>query len=207
MKKTKYKKEWGRVSKPYEAKKKKTNMNLFWTLFIAFIMVSSIAGYMWFGSENPEFEYNGHKISRDDYGYNYVKDRTEFRFTFFPSELEELANQTDLSKLKKQMFYITFDPNSKLTEAVDILRFEFSKELPEINVFMAEGIMVNESDVYDLPLIDCSDATENVPVIKLVEGNETKISENDNCFTIEAKNAYDVIKIKDLILYSLLGVI
>jgi hypothetical protein len=207
MKKRKYTKGWDDNPRAAETKKKKINSSLIWTIFIAFIMVTSIVGYMWFGSDEPEFEYNGHKILRGENDYVYIKDGNEFMFTFFPGELENLANQTDLNKIKKQMFYVTFDPNSELAEAVDVLRFEFSTELPKINVFMGQGMLNNESAVYNFPVIDCSDATENVPVIKFVKGNETKITEQYGCFTVEAKNAYDVIKIKDLILYSLLGVI
>jgi hypothetical protein len=204
MKKRKYTKEWSSVKRTEEVKK--ANKGLLWTIFISVIMVSSIIGYMWIGGNEPEFEYNGHKIARDNNGFIYTKDGNSFMFKFFPSELEGLANQTDTGKIKKPMFYVTFDPNSGIVESVDLLRFDFSNELPKLNVYISSGVL-NQSKIYNLSVIDCVNSTENIPVVKFLEANETKISEEGSCIIVEAKNNYDVIKIRDLILYSILGVI
>ena len=206
MKKKKYTKDWNMSNEVREEKKKKISSGLAWTIFIAVIMVSSIIGYMWIGGNEAEFEYNGHKIARTDNGFAYAKDGNKFMFKFFPSELEGIKGNTSLSLLNRPMFYLTFDPESGIVESMDVLRFDFSSDLPKLNVYFQQGVL-NRSSIYNFTVIDCINATANVPVVKFIESNETKVTEKDNCLIFEAKSNYDVIKLKDLMLYSLLGVI
>lgn len=205
MKKRKYTKDWNVSGGIKEEKKKNVSSGLIWTIFIAGIMVSSIAGYMWFGSNETEFDYKGHKIARTDSGFAYEKDGNKFMFEFFPSELEEIKGNTSLSLLNRPMFYLTFEPESDIVESMDVLRFDFSNDLPKLNVYFQQGVL-KSSSIYNFTVIDCINATSNVPVVKFIESNETKVNIKDNCLIFEAKNNYDVIKLKDLMMYSLLGV-
>lgn len=205
MKKPKYTKEWGTHQK--EEKKKKIKKEAIWTALIAFIMVSSIIGFMYVGEDEPEFIYKDkYEFVRRNNVFIYEQDNQEFSFRFFPSELEELSNGTDLSNLKKPMFYITFDPETELVQSIDLSRFELANELPSLGVYVSQAI-TDESEIYNLPVVNCENATMNEPVLKFEEGNETGITEEGYCFIFTAKNDYDVAKLKDIIVYTLLGIL
>jgi len=206
MKKPKYKKNFEVYHK--EEKKKKIRKELVWTIIVTVIMVSSVITFVWIGEdEGPSLTYKEYNLISKDNGFVYKQDGNEFTFRFFPTEVEEYVKDVNTSKLKKQMLYITFDPSSKLIQSTEVLRFELSNDLPKIDVYLGQGITDNRTGVYNLPIIDCADASADVPVIKLVEGNETKITQEGNCFIFEAKNDYDMIRFKDLILYILLGIL
>lgn len=202
MKKPKYTKEWGTSSKKEE---KKNRAGVIWTSLIAFIMVTSIIGYMWIGNDEPDFVYKDkYKFSRVNSAFVYEYNSQQFSFRFFPTELEELKDQTDLSALKKPIISVTFDPETEL-QSTDLARFELSNDLQKINTYLIQGI-TKESDKYNLELLDCQNATSSNPVIKFEKDNETKIIKEGNCFLFKAKNDYDVIKLKDLLMYTLLGI-
>jgi hypothetical protein len=206
MKKPKYTKDWGAVHK--EEKKKKVSKAFIWTLIISGVMIFSTIGFIYVGNEEaPSFTYKEkYKILRENNAFIFQEGNNQFAFKFFPSELESFVNGTDLSKLKKPMFYITFDPNSELVQSIDLLRFELSDDAPKLNIHVGQGV-INASEEYNLTIIDCGDATADIPVIKFVKSNETKIVEEDNCFIFNAKNDYDVVKLRDVLLYSLLGIL
>ena len=46
-----------------------------------------------------------------------------------------------------------------------------------------------------------------VPVIYFKQSNETKVIIDDDCIIAEARNNIDILRIKDRLLYSMLGVI
>ncbi|MBW2992533.1 hypothetical protein KY345_04920 [Candidatus Woesearchaeota archaeon] len=202
MKKPKYKKEWGMVHK--EEKKKRITKEFIWTVAIAFILVSSIIGFMWVGGE-PEFTYNNHKFIRINNAFVYEQNGEQFSFRFFPTELEQLANQSKLSNLKKPVIYVTFDPEIELIQSIDIVRFELANDLPRLRTYLVQAV-TNEGDIYDLPVMDCENATVNNPIIRFEKANHTEIIEENNCFLFRAKNDYDIARLKDVLMYVLLGV-
>ena len=205
MKKPKYKKDF----EPYQSSKTEKNKNkaLVWTIFVALIMITSVIGFLYVSQgEEAGITYNDHKFARKNNMFSYEQDGKEFLFRYFPNELESISNLTDLSGLKKPMIYLTFDPNSTLVQPIDLLRFELSNDLPNLNVYLKQGV-TSESDTYSLPVIDCKDASSGTPVIKIVKANETSITKEDNCFLFSAKNDYDLARQKDLIVYILLGII
>lgn len=205
MKKPKYTKDFGSTAKKEE--KKRVSKEFVWTLFIALIMVSSIIGFMWVGEEEPVFTYKDkYKFVRRNNAFVYKQDDQEFVFRFLPYEVEELAKSVDSSRINKPMLYLTFNPDSELLQSIDLLRFELSNDLPKLNIYLSQGI-TNESDIYNLPVVDCENASSEVPVIKLAKANTTAIAEKDGCFLFVAKNDYDLAKLKDIMLYLLLGII
>jgi hypothetical protein len=170
-------------------------------------MISSVIGFLYIGnSEEPGITYNDHKFTRKSNLFSYKQDGNEFLFRYLPNEVENLKNYTDLSKIKKPMIYFTFDPNSALIQSIDLIRFELSADLPKLNIYLSAGV-INTSDSYALPVIDCKDASADAPVIKILKANETSITEKDSCFLFAARNEYDVARFKDLIDYILLGII
>jgi hypothetical protein len=205
MKKPKYTKDWSANKGAVKEAEKKRSSSLAWAVFIAAIMIASTIGYMWIGGSEASLQYNGHKIARADSGFAYTKDKNTFEFRYFPSELEEMKGDATLIISGKPMFYLTFDPESDIVEAVDLMRLEFSDELPKLNVYFQQGVL-KQSSIYNFTVIDCINATANVPVVKFVQSNETGIIEDGSCLIFRAKNNYDVIKFKDMVLYSLLGV-
>ena len=65
---------------------------------------------------------------------------------------------------------------------------------------------LNETEAYDLPIIDCENATSEIPVIKFIFGNETTINSEDDCIVAQAQSEIEFLAIADKIRYKLFGV-
>lgn len=70
---------------------------------------------------------------------------------------------------------------------------------------MRAGFTTNNT--FDMPIITCEDATPVVPIIYFKQSNQTKVSLEENCIIVEARNNIDILRIKDRLLYSMLGII
>jgi hypothetical protein len=72
-------------------------------------------------------------------------------------------------------------------------------------IYSMPGV-AEESDEYSQPLVDCGNATAILPVISIVEANETNAWLDNDCIVLEA-NEYTTIALKDRIMYAMLGII
>jgi hypothetical protein len=77
--------------------------------------------------------------------------------------------------------------------------------LNNFNIFVRQGFTA-END-YNFPVITCEDPTNFVPVIYFRSFNETKVYMEDNCIIAEALRQEDVERIKDRMVYGILGII
>ena len=94
-------------------RKESNRKKAFLGIFIAFIMVSSMVGYMW-GSSAQRVKYNSYKFIRTETGYLLQLGEKEAQFKYFPEMLENLEFPYEAEFLLngKIMFYLTYDPNS-----------------------------------------------------------------------------------------------
>lgn len=201
MKKVKYSKNINQ-----RKEKKKFKKEVIWTLFIAIVMISSIIGFIYSGGNEADYTYKDKfKFIRTDRNSFIYIDENDNQYTlrYLPYEVEQFNITT---KIVPPMIYLSFDPNSSNIEVIELMRFELLEDLKKINIHVTEGI-TEESESYNMTIIDCTSATPFTPIIQLIGSNNTEITENNNCVTLESKDWIDAAKLKDRLLYAALGII
>jgi hypothetical protein len=193
--------------KARKEKKKKILMAIISAIFL----ISSIAGVVLYRS-SPNSNTITLNISNKNYKFtrkeNYysvdLKDKVINVYNL-PYELEYInISNNILNKINEtNVLYFTFNPNEKELTYIDFFRFDLSESLSELNKYIINGV-TSESENYNLPVIDCKNATQFIPVIKLKNSNTTKVYEENNCFIIESRGL-GFIKIRDKIIYKLYG--
>ncbi len=188
-------------------KEKKRKLNSFLVLAISFIMVSSIIGFLYSGRNN-QFKYNGINFKRDSNSneWYFVINNKRFVFNYFPSEVELINISPDIMGRIKDTpeIDVTSDLNDSFEEEIALAKYNMALTLGNLNVYLRNGFTTNNS--FGLPIITCDNASLYVPVIYFKSSNRTRIYLMNDCIIADAKEPYDVLRIKDRILYSLLGV-
>ncbi len=177
------------------------------TIFIVVIMVGSVIGYMFGRGSEESFDYNRYNFFKRGNKYILKVDKTEFGFDYFPSSVEDINISTEiLNKFSNKVeIDITSDNNSKFREGIAVAQYDIEQYLNTKGTYFARGL-TTENDL-GMPVIVCENATIKVPVIYFKESNQTKVQINKGCIILEAEEELDFIRIKDRIIYGLLGVI
>lgn len=182
----------------------------FMVYFIAFIMISSAFGVIFFGFggnsassvQYKEFEF----FNRQNFWSTTINDR-EALFTYFPADVENInAEQNAINKLKNVIeIDITSDFNDTYAEQIALAQYQMGITLNNFNAFVRAGFTAKNN--YNQPLITCNISTSFVPVIYFKSSNETKIYLQNDCIVAEAEKINDIIRIKDRIVYGIFGII
>ncbi|MFH1669081.1 MAG: hypothetical protein ABIA62_04085, partial [Candidatus Woesearchaeota archaeon] len=161
-----------------------------------------------YNSGETSDEYDGHDFKRTQLGwYTEINDQ-RVEFTYLPQDLEALdMGQDVIDRVKNsKVLYLTFDPNSKIVQSLELARFELAKSLAmNFGIQTLPGIL-NESAQYDLPIVGCKNATAAMPVLMFIEAERTNAYVSDNCIIIETDD-YSAVAMKDRLMYGLLGII
>ena len=177
-------------------------------LFIVLIMVGTSFSFVFYG-----FSGDSEKVKYNDITFSKFPDRWEAKindrkaaFTFLPSEVENIVAVDDSFKTLQNKLEIdaTYDLNSTYKEAIALAQHQMGLTLSAYDIYLRKGFTSNNT--YNLPVIKCNDATFNVPVVYFRQGNTTSIHDENNCIIAEASTNADFIKLKDRLLYGILGV-
>lgn len=179
------------------------------SLFISFIMITSILGFILggFTQTKEELEYNNHKFTRSGNYWETEVSNIKARVNFFPTELEDV-NVSDevISRIKStKMVYITKPMQGNNLEAIGLASFELADFLVPLQIFSQAAISDNNTG-YALPLLTCQNTTIFVPVISFENANQTQAYLNEDCIIIEAQYAQGFIQLKDKIILKFLGI-
>ncbi len=187
-------------------KDKGFNKKLIMPLFIVFIMVMSVFGFMW-GSSRKKMEYNGFKfIQLENGGFMLKIDNSKVIFNYYPSELEWLNTTKGIKDLfNTPMVYVTYDPNSTHAETIAQIHFNIAQLLDETKGIYVQNAFTSETE-HDIPVITCKNATLSVPVVKIEKANTTEITLEDWCVVVKAKDKQEMFGAYERLLYSILGV-
>lgn len=171
------------------------------------LLLASIFGYTFGSSSGSGNKYNGYKFSTDGNVW-YVKiDGNRHMFYFHPLELSDI-NFTSNNLNNKKYFYLTFKKSEEqeYIDPIDQLRLHIKEELSMEGIYISDGI-VEENEDYNLPLIDCINATETTPVIKILQSKEESgIFSENNCYVIKGRSGQELVALTDKLLYKILGV-
>ena len=186
------------------AKAKKNYAAIFVSLFIAFIMITSVIGYIFGDSGQSTARYNGITFTLTSNGWKTVYQGRQYTFSFLPQDLKSI-NLSDSIVLKDTLqLDVTYDYNSSFAQEIASSIFEFSEIAIQKDAYLRQGFTSNISE--NFPVITCETANEFVPVIYFTESNETKISSDGSCIIVESRDANGFLPLADKLAYNMLGI-
>ncbi len=178
-------------------------------LFIIFIMIGTSVSFVFFGFSpaTERVKYNGVSFVNNGNIWIAKINGNEAAFSFLPGEVENINMSYDISQRLQNKFEIdaTYDLNSTYKEPIALAQHQMGLTLAAYNIFVRKGFTTNNT--FNLPIITCDNATINVPVVYFRHGNATNINVDNNCIIAEASSNADFIRVKDRLLYGMLGVI
>ncbi len=185
---------------------KKSKWGMFLVAFIAFIMISSVIGFLYSG-QTDQFKYKDIKFIRTQNGWSAVINDRRVIFDYFPADVEQINLSSDIitALVNKPEIDTVSMLNDTFSEEIALAQYNMALALNNINIYMRAGFTTNNT--FDMPIITCEDATPVVPIIYFKQSNQTKVSLEENCIIVEARNNIDILRIKDRLLYSMLGII
>jgi len=191
----------------YKKSKKKSRKTLIWTLILVGLMVASGFGIMLSSYSNgmEKKPYGDTMLKKGPQGWILEREAANYVFTYHPEELEGLEMPKGTANMLKtaKFVYITFDPETRHIQAIEEARFAMMDYLSH-EFYPIAGI-VKEDEQYNLPIIDCVNATTMIPVVKLVVGENTSITQEGDCVVATATPS-ELRPMAERIIYSILGV-
>ena len=177
-------------------------------LFLVIIMIGTSFSFVFYGF-TPSVEkvkYNGLSFSSNGQIWTAKINGQEAAFSFLPADVQDISVKDDFSKILSGKYEIelTSEVNSTNKEYIALAEHQMGLTLGSYNIFISKGFTANNS--FGLPIISCSNATQYTPVIYFRNGNSTSISVQNNCVVAEASSNTDFIRVKDRLLYGVLGV-
>ena len=190
-------------------KDRKEKKNWWLIIFIVIIMLGTSFSFVFFGFSGTDqvVKYNGIKFVKKTDRLEANINGRQAAFSFLPGDVQNIPIINGSISILQNKFEIdtTYNQNSTYKEAIALAQYQMGLTLANYNIFIRQGMVLNNT--FNLPVIKCRDATLQVPVVYFREGNSTKIYLKDNCIIAEANSNPDFIRIKDLLVYIILGVI
>ena len=177
--------------------------------FIGITMIFSVFGVIFFGfgaGSSGTIKYNGLKFTDKGNFWSVNVNGREALFTYLPDELALInVENAAIEKLKNVVqIDATSQFNDTLAEPIALAQFQIGTTLSNFDIFVRNGFTAEQQN---FPVITCEDATQFVPAIYFKESNITDVHMENNCIIAEAANAADVIRLKDKMVYGILGII
>ena len=182
----------------------------FLVYFIGFIMVFSVFGVIFFGfgdGGTTSLRYNDFKFANKGSSWSTMINEKEALFTYFPSDVGGINVSNDVINRLKNILEIdvTSGFNDTFAKQISLAEYNMGLTLNNFNIFVRQGFTAESQ--YNFPVITCENATNFVPVIYFKSSNETKVYLENNCIIAEALRQDDVERIKDRLVYGILGII
>lgn len=190
-------------------KYKKENKRWGLILFIIFVVMGTSFSFVFFGfsTVTEKVKYKGISFTNNNNVWIAKITGKYAAFSFLPGDVEGIfAFNDSLARLQNKLeIDSTYDLNSTFAQSIALAQHQLGLTLETYNIYLRKGFTTNNS--FNLPVITCDDATATVPVVYFKYGNSSSIHLSDNCVIAEASTNTDFIKVKDRILYGMLGVI
>ena len=178
-------------------------------ILMGIVMFGSLFTFVFFGfsgSSTGRITHNGFEfINRGTHWSTEVGGIPAF-FTYFPSDLGFIFVDLDVINSLKNAVQIDFTSefNDTASQSISLAAFNMDLTLKNFNVFVRQGFTTQQQNFL---VIKCEEATNFVPVIYFKSSNITKVDLNNNCITVEASTPQDFERIKDRLVYGILGII
>lgn len=181
------------------------------SIFFVFILVASTIGFVaTFQQPTQDFSYNDHEFTqRNNQWVTEIETpfgEKEYAFYYHPAYFTIHVPLDVVQTIKASPeIVLTFDPNVTEIQYVDAARFQLHNYLTlDLGKNVQHAVMTNTT-LYNFPVERCG--ARNALYISFVEGNQSTITQENNCITIQSFSAVDYIQYSESIIYRLLGVI
>ena len=186
-------------------RKKEQRKQLILSIVLVSLMVLSVFGII-IGSQTSDLRYGKQKFEYMNNYYVTKINNQQMHFYFLPVQVEYINVSSDIiNKLKESyLIMIAFNPEEKANlQVIELVRFDLSNQL---NKALYQGVLTPDEDYESLPLLSCSNATINTPLIIMNVSDDLSITQQDNCIYLNARGT-DFLRLRDRLLYSYYGVI
>ncbi|MBS3133153.1 hypothetical protein J4470_03425 [Candidatus Woesearchaeota archaeon] len=198
---------------PIRQESNKTKKMLF-SILIGFVLISSIIGFTFsavpFGLQNQDstIKYNGIEFFQTQNGIATIIDGQVMEFTYLPDELESMEIDGVTKKISSaRMIYTTSDPNSTLASQISGAEFNMAMVL-EKNYKTFVDVAFTSDNPYGKSVITCDDATYLIPVFFFNFTNTTtSVTDQNDCIIVNVASEKALDRVRDKIIYELLGVL
>ncbi len=189
--------------------REKTNKMLVY--FIAFIMVSSVFGVIFYGynGQNSQITFGDYKFyQKDDQWFSWFTkiDNTEAGFNYMPDEVSFINTDYSLANLRNALqIDTTYDPESEYASELALAQKQIEITLNNFNIYVRSGF--TKDNEFGWPVITCETAVNKVPTIYFKRSNQTAITQEGNCIKAEFEQENDILYLRDKIIYDMLGIL
>ncbi|MBI5065241.1 hypothetical protein HZA97_03295 [Candidatus Woesearchaeota archaeon] len=187
----------------------KDKKKIFASLFIAFIMVFSIFGFILSYTLGEEsVKYQGHKFVKTPQGWLSIINDERLFFSFNPQEVDFFIKEEIKQFLKdKKKLTLSYNPKDFYSSAITEVALKLYQDLPKIKETKINFGLTNNTG-YDLPLITCNNASAENPVLIFEENDfNASIELENNCIKLKYTTQLEVLQQGDAIFYTLAGMI
>lgn len=189
-------------------KEKKEKRRYGLIIFIVLIMIGTSFGvFIGTTGNSQKVRYNNIVFSFNGNYWMAKINGAQAAFSFQPKDVESIYMAPGIKGMLANRLEIdsTSEYNSTANQQIALAQRNIGLTLANYRIYLRQGFTA--PNPYNLPVFNCSAATENVPVIYFTLSNETKVFSEDNCIILQASKPAEVEKAKDRLLYSILGVI
>lgn len=182
----------------------------FMVYLMGIVMIGSLFGVVFFGFGTPSagsIKYKDFRFANKGNFWSTIVNDREALFTYLPTDAELIDVDDDVINRLMGVVQIdvTSDYNDAFKEPIALAQFQMGVTLNNFNVFLRKGF--TDENENNFPVIKCGYSTSFVPVIYFKGSNATRVYFQGNCIMAESSNPADVIRIKDRLVYGVLGVI
>ena len=161
-------------------------------LFIIAIMVFSSLYYGLSDDTQKKVKYQGYNFIESSSGWmTYVNNEQKLLILSDPSMLNESFVEVNFNSMKgNSKIYVSYNPYDNANSAL----YDLDRSgLLTMQVYVA--CYEDNEQCSELPIKTCEDATNGVGVIVLKQANETRVSLNNNCLTIEGNDLLNIVDV------------
>jgi hypothetical protein len=184
-------------------------------LILALILASFIAAYFML-KPKPYFTYDKFRVYPLKYGqsemiiYSFpikfegANNSIEILTRYHPLDVENISYSVNKSLFDMLKIGFTMDPDYS-ARAVMAAK-EISGMSEGLNVPTVFGV-TRENENQEVLIFDCQNSTEDVTIVQMVLGNETKVFNDGNCIIVQAEDYDSMMKAADKVVLEWLKII
>jgi hypothetical protein len=184
---------------------KKSKAGMFMVIFISFIMITSIIGFIGGDGGGGTARLGDQKFKARGQFWTTSVDGSTYTFDNHPETIAgvEMSAEAESLLYRKPQIDFTSTENSSFAESIALAEYNLGLNLQN-TAYLRIGFVANNS--FGFPVITCADATAAVPVVAFVDGNSSSLSLVDNCIVATVRYNGDVHLVKDRILFAIIGI-
>jgi len=196
------------------ARRESGNSSKRWfALFVGIVMIASVAAFVLSLSPNTQsssFRHGGLTFRQDTSGlFTSEINGQPISFRYRPDDLTDIGLPEEIVQdiTSTNAISITYPWNSSLAQGMALFQLDASNVLAaRYNVFTQPGFTT--ANQLNTPVVTCANATSFVPVLLLLDANNTAIEadpSNPSCIVLTASTELGFSRVSERLLYELLA--